>query len=61
MLVDILHDIHFNVVIDTAYNSVDVNMLLDGLHNLDEYILISSSAVYPEDAIQPFVEKIREK
>lgn len=53
-----LYDIHFDVVIDTAYNAIDVNMLLDGLRSFDEYILISSSAVYPEKAIQPFSENV---
>ena len=51
-----LRDIHFHVIIDTAYTAADVNMLLDGLRSFDEYILISSSAVYPESAIQPFAE-----
>lgn len=54
---NVLHDIHFNVVIDTAYNAADINMLLDGLRSYEEYILISSSAVYPESGLQPFKEK----
>lgn len=54
-----LQDIHFDVVIDTAYNAADVNALLDGLNSYGEYILISSSAVYPESGIQPFQEKER--
>lgn len=53
---NVLHNIHFDVVVDTAYNATDVNMLLDGLRSFDEYILISSSAVYPESGMQPFVE-----
>lgn len=53
---NVLHDMHFDVVVDTAYNATDVNLLLDGLHSFDEYILISSSAVYPESGIQPFAE-----
>lgn len=52
-----MHIIHFNVVIDTAYNAADINMLLDGLRSYEEYILISSSAVYPESGLQPFKEK----
>lgn len=54
-----LQDIHFDVVIDTAYNAADVNALLNGLNSYGEYILISSSAVYPESGIQPFQEKER--
>ena len=53
---NVLQNIHFDVVVDTAYNATDVNMLLDGLRSFDEYILISSSAVYPESGMQPFVE-----
>lgn len=47
----------FDVVIDTAYTSDDVNKLLDALGDYNDYILISSSAVYPEYAIQPFKEE----
>lgn len=46
----------FDVVIDTAYNSDDINKLLDALGNYKDYILVSSSAVYPEYATQPFNE-----
>lgn len=49
---------HFDVVFDvTAYNSDDVNSLLNSLGGFDDYIMISSSAVYPEYAEQPFVEE----
>lgn len=51
-----LRDYYFDVIIDTAYNSNDVEMLLDALGEYKEYILISSSAVYPEYATQPFKE-----
>lgn len=51
-----LRDLHFDVVIDTAYTGRDVEMLLDALGSFDDYILISSSAVYPEYAPQPFKE-----
>lgn len=48
---------HFDAVIDvTAYNADDVNHLLDGLGSFDDYILISSSAVYHETLLQPFRE-----
>ena len=53
---EILRDYCFDVVIDTAYSSTDVKMLLDALGDFKEYILISSSAVYPEYAVQPFNE-----
>jgi len=53
---DILRGYHFDIVIDTAYTSNDVELLLDALGEYGEYILISSSAVYPEYAPQPFDE-----
>ena len=51
-----LRDMHFDLVIDTAYDAEDVTMLLDALGSYDEYVLISSSAVYPENESQPFTE-----
>lgn len=57
---DILRDYHFDVVADvTAYTAEDVNLLLDALGSYDEYILISSSAVYPEHCAQPFTEETK--
>ncbi len=54
---DVLRNHCFDVVIDvTAYNREDVDLLLDGLGDFKDYILISSSAVYPETASQPFSE-----
>ena len=53
---DILRGYHFDIVIDTAYTSNDVELLLDALGEYGEYILINSSAVYPEYAPQPFDE-----
>lgn len=48
---------HFDVVFDiTAFNAEDINALWDGLDTFDDYIMISSSAVYPESGIQPFTE-----
>jgi nucleoside-diphosphate-sugar epimerase len=48
---------HFDVVMDvTAYTADDVNTLLDALGGYGQYILISSSAVYPETGVQPFRE-----
>ncbi len=52
----ILKEYHFDVVVDTAYTDQDVDLLLDGLESFDDYILISSSAVYPEYCQQPFRE-----
>lgn len=53
---EILRDLYFDVVIDTAYTASDVEMLLNALGNYKDYILISSSAVYPEYSPQPFKE-----
>lgn len=54
---NVLKDYHFDVVFDiTAYNANDVDSLLDGLGSFDDYILISSSSVYPEYCAQPFTE-----
>ena len=54
---DVLKGHHFDVVFDiTAYNAGDVDSLLDGLGSFDDYILISSSSVYPEYCAQPFKE-----
>lgn len=51
-----LRGFHFDIVIDTAYTATDVEVLLDALGGYDDYFLISSSAVYPEYAPQPFTE-----
>lgn len=48
---------HFNLVIDTGYTSEDVGTLLDALGSYEDYIFISSSAVYPEYSPQPFTEE----
>ena len=55
-LKNVLKNHYFDVVIDTAYTSWDVDLLLDGLASYGDYILISSSAVYPEYCVQPFKE-----
>lgn len=54
---DAFKDTYFDIVIDTAYTAHDVETLLDALGEYGEYILISSSAVYPEYATQPFAEE----
>ena len=57
-LSDLLHAYKFDAVIDvTAYTGADVSDLLSGLGEFGQYILISSSAVYPETLPQPFNEK----
>lgn len=54
---DKLRSFHFDAVIDvTAYDADDVNDLLDALGDFGCYVLVSSSAVYPETLPQPFKE-----
>ncbi|MBO6014964.1 MAG: NAD-dependent epimerase/dehydratase family protein [Lachnospiraceae bacterium] len=52
-----LRDLSFDIVIDTAYNAEQINLLLDALGEYGDYIMISSSAVYPESLPQPFAEE----
>ena len=53
-----LKEYFFDVVFDvTAYNGSEVDKLLDALGGFNDYILISSSAVYSETSPQPFSEK----
>ncbi|UTY38230.1 hypothetical protein NMU03_11125 [Allocoprobacillus halotolerans] len=40
-----------------AYDEQDILDLLQALGHFQQYIMISSSAVYPERAKQPFDEK----
>lgn len=48
---------HFDVVLDvTAYTEEHVKTLINALDSFDDYIFISSSAVYPETNTQPFTE-----
>lgn len=50
-----LKNLRFDTVIDvTAYTAEDVNLLLDGLADFDNYFLVSTSAVYPETLEIPF-------
>jgi len=54
---DTLKDIRFDAVLDiTAYRAMDIRDLLDHLGGFQDYIFISSSAVYPETLPQPFQE-----
>ena len=49
---------YFDAVIDVcAYKEADINNLLDAGIKFDDYVLISSSAVYPETLPQPFNER----
>ena len=55
---EVLRPYHFDAVIDVAaYTGEDINHLLDALGSFGEYVFISSSAVYPEYAPQPFTEE----
>lgn len=55
---DALKQHRFDAVLDmTAYTGEDVDALLDALGDFGTYILLSSSAVYPETARQPFTEE----
>lgn len=55
---DVLKGHHFDVVFDIVpYTSEDIENLVNALGSFDEYIMISSSAVYPETEKQPFVEE----
>ena len=51
-----LRGLSFDVVIDTAYSARDVDLLMEALEHYGQYVLISSSADYPEYAPQPFCE-----
>ncbi|MBD5129175.1 MAG: NAD-dependent epimerase/dehydratase family protein [Ruminococcaceae bacterium] len=59
---DVLRPYFFDAVIDVcAYNETDIHDLLDGLGEFGCYIMVSSSAVYPESEaskrlVQPFTE-----
>lgn len=55
---DTLKQYRFDAVLDiNAYNAEDVDLLLNALGPYDAYILLSSSAVYPEHEIHPFTEQ----
>ena len=52
-----LKNIYFDSVIDvTAYNETDIKDILNSIGDFGNYIMISSSAVYPETNPQPFTE-----
>lgn len=54
----ILKNLSFDVVTDiTAYNEKDIIDFGKELGSYGQYIMISSSAVYPEYGVQPFLEE----
>lgn len=54
----ILKNTFFDVVADiTAYNAADIIDFIKELGSFGQYIMISSSAVYPEYGVQPFLEE----
>ena len=56
-LKDTLKEYKFDAVLDIcAYNGKDVAKLVEALGEFGTYILVSSSAVYPETMAQPFRE-----
>lgn len=56
----ILKNMFFDVVADiTAYNADDIRDLIGELGSFGQYIMISSSAVYPEYEVQPFLEETK--
>lgn len=55
---DILKIYQFDAVLDiNAYTAKEVEGLLDALGSFEDYVFISSSAVYPEYEMQPFTEE----
>lgn len=55
---NLLKDIYFDVIADiTAYKASDIIDLYSALGSFGQYIMLSSSAVYPEYGVQPFLEK----
>ena len=55
---DVLRGEHFDAVLDiTAYTEEHAANLLNSGVTFDDYILVSSSAVYPETNVQPFTEE----
>lgn len=57
---DSLKAFHFDIVFDIcAYRARDIHLLCDALGSFDQYIFVSSSAVYPQDEPQPFTEETK--
>lgn len=58
VLGDRLNGKHFDLILDiTAYTEEHIKTLLNSGVTFDDYIFISSSAVYPETNPQPFTEE----
>ncbi len=56
----LLSPLSFDAVLDiTSYKDSDINDFIPALGNFRKYIMVSSSAVYPETEKQPFVETVR--
>lgn len=54
----LLKDMSFDVVADvTSYNDTDITDFIEEPGSFGQYIMISSSAVYPESGVQPFREE----
>lgn len=54
---DKLKNIYFDVIFDiTSYTKNDAQNLIEALGEFEDYIFISSSAVYSDNALQPFRE-----
>lgn len=52
-----LKQVHFDAVVDiTSYNAKDITDLHDALGSFEQYIMISSGAVYLENGVLPFRE-----
>ena len=55
---DVLKAYHFDAVIDVCgYKQKDIENLINALNEVNDYIFISSSAVYPETNPKPFIEE----
>ena len=53
-----LKNTYFDMVLDvTAYTKEDISEFVKALGEFGEYVMISSSAVYPETEVQPFKEE----
>lgn len=54
----LLKNMSFDVVADvTSYNDTDITDFIEEPGSFGQYIMISSSAVYPESGVQPFREE----
>lgn len=57
---NVLRGMSFDVVMDiTAYDAADICDLIQDIGSFGQYVMVSSSAVYHEDGVQPFREESR--